>query len=435
MPKLPLEGIRVVELALAYAGPGAAMILGDFGAEVIKVDLVNFWQTTGRGTFARPSKEFIMCESPYSGGYPNRESSKHPWNVWPIFVGQARNKRGMTVKNLKEPKSREIFLRLIKESDIFIENNQPETLDKLGINYEVLREVKPDIIVVRLSACGQNGPYSGFRTHGPLLDSLGGHLSLRGYSDVGADGTSECTIADFLGASFGALAAMLALFHRHKTGKGQLIDCGQLETLPLCLTQAMMDYLMNQRIHTRIGNRDVHGAAPCGCYRCQGEDDWVNITVASEEEWRGFKKVLGNPSWAEEERFSNAYNRWKNQDALDKLVEEWTVQYNKYAVMHMLQKEGVPAGPVMNAADSYSDPHLKARGFFEKVTHEDAGTHLYPGMAWKLSKTPLSIRRPPVRFGEDNEYVYKHILGVSDEEYAELIEQGEISTEPAPDIP
>ena len=435
MPRLPLEGVRVVQFANAWAGPGAAMVLGDFGAEVIRVETVNFWPSWARGMRARPSKEMISSQTPYSGGYPNREPGEHPWNVSPIFVGQARNKLSMTVRDLREPRSREIFLKLIKVSDVFIENNQPETLDKLGIGYEVLKEVKPDLIVVRISAFGLTGPWSSYRTHGQQLDAISGHLSLRGYADMGPNGASDLPLTDYTGAAFGALAAMLALYYRHKTGKGQLIDLGQAETLPLCLGEAMMDYLLNQRVRTRIGNRDIHGAAPCGCYRCQGEDNWVNITVTSEKEWQGFKKALGNPTWVEEEQFSNPYNRRENQDALDKLVEAWTVQHDKYDVMHLLQKKGVPAGPVMNSADSYSDPHLKARGFFEKVTHEDAGTHLYPGMAWKLSKTPLSIRRPPMRLGEHNEYVYKHILGVSDEEYAELVEQGEIGTEPAPHIP
>jgi len=434
MPKLPLEGIRVVEMAVAWTGPSVTTTLADFGAEVVKVETVHSMQVATRGALKRPSKEALVSQKPMTGGYPNREPGKHPWNVSPQMVPYLRNKLSMTIRDMKEPGSRELFLKLIKVSDIFVENNQTETLDKLGINYDVLKEVKPDIIVVRLPACGLTGPYWNFRTHGPNLDALTGHISLRGYSDMGPEGASESTITDYTAPAFGVVAAMLALFYRHKTGKGQLIECASFETMPPCLGEAMMDYFMNQRIHTRIGNRDIHGAVPCGCYRCRGEDEWVNITVTSEQEWKDFKKALGNPSWAEEERFSNIYNRWKNQDALDERVEEWTIEHDKYDVMHMLQKEGVPAGPVMNAADSYGDSHLKARGFFEKVTHQDAGTHLYPGIAWKLSKTPLSIRKPPVRLGEDNEYVYKQILGVSDKEYAELVEQGEISDEPAPHI-
>lgn len=296
MPKLPLEGVRVAEVAIAWAGPGAAMILADFGAEVIKVESVNYWPVSSRGAFARPSREMIVTQTPYAGGYPNKEPGKRPWNVNPLYTGQARNKLCMTLRDLRETRSRELFLKLIQASDIFLENNQPETLDKLGLGYEVLKKAKPDIIVVRLSACGLTGPYAHLRTHGQQLDALGGHISVRGYADMGPSGTSDYPGTDYMGAACGALAAMLAIIHHRKTGKGQLIDCGQLETLPLCLGEAMMDYLMNKRVHTRIGNRDVHGAAPCGCYRCQGNDEWVNITVTSDEEWNNFKKVLGSPS-------------------------------------------------------------------------------------------------------------------------------------------
>ena len=435
MPKLPLEGIRVVELTVAWTGPGVGQLLGDFGAEVIKIDFVDFWAVASRGGLARPSKEVIASQVPYTGGYPNREPGKYPWNVTPLWVGQARNKLGMTVKDLRKPKSRDIFLKLIEKCDVFVENNQLETLDKLVITYDVLKEINPGIIMARLPACGLTGPYATFRTHGMQIDALGGHISLRGYGDMGPDSTSDCPITDYTAPLFGVMGILLALLHRQKTGKGQLIECSSFETLPICLSEAMMDCIMNQRVQTRIGNRDIHGAAPCGCYRCQGKDEWINITVTSEEEWESFKKVLGNPSWAEEEQFSSAPNRWKNQDTLDKHIEKWTANQDKYDVMNMLQKEGVPAGPVMNSGDSYSDPHLKARGFFERVTHQDAGTHLYPGMAWKFSKTPLSIRRPSARFGGDNEYIYKHILGVSDAEYAELVQQGEISDAPAAHIP
>ena len=435
MSRLPLEGIRVVELGRAWVGPAATKLLGDLGAEVIKVETVNVWPMLSRGIRARPPKEMLVGQAPFTGGYPNREPGKRPWNLFPLHVYLSRNKLGMTVRNLKESKSRELFLRLIKVSDVLIENNQADTLDNLGINYEILKEVKPDIIVIRVSVGGLTGRYSTFRAHGQQLDALGGHVSLRGYADMGPDANSAVYTTDHLGGQCGAFSAMLALAYRNRTGKGQLIDCSELEILPLCLSEAMMDYSMNQRVHTRIGNRDNHGAAPCGCYRCQGEDNWVNITVTSEEEWRGFKKALGNPSWAEEERFSTAYNRWQNQDALDRHIEEWTSTRDKYEVMHMLQKEGAPAGAVLKAADVYNDPHYQARGFFEKVTHPDAGTHLHPGANWQLSKTPIKIRRPGIIFGEDNEYVYKHVLGVSDEEYAQLEEQGEISDEPAPDLP
>jgi crotonobetainyl-CoA:carnitine CoA-transferase CaiB-like acyl-CoA transferase len=159
------------------------------------------------------------------------------------------------------------------------------------------------------------------------------------------------------------------------------------------------------------------------------------ITVYSDDDWRGFCRALGNPPWSQEERFSDALSRWKNQDELDKLIEEWTLRHDHVAVMHLLQKEGVACGPVEDQRDAYNDTQLKDRGFFEQLTHVDCGTHLYPGMLYKLSKTPLSIRLPPCRLGEHNEYVYKKVIGVSDQEYAALEKAGHIGMDFDPSIP
>ena len=196
-----------------------------------------------------------------------------------------------------------------------------------------------------------------------------------------------------------------------------------------------MDYTMNRRVQRSLGNRDLHSAAPCGCYRCKGDDRWVTITVGADRQWEGFCRALGNPSWTKEERFGNVLGRHGNQDELDKLIEEWTTRHDHYAVMHMLQKEGVPAGPVMDERDLYNDPHLKERGFHERVTHPEAGTHLYPGLIWKASKTPNSIRTPACLLGEHNEYVYKKVIGVSDQEYIELEKEGHIGMDFVPGIP
>jgi crotonobetainyl-CoA:carnitine CoA-transferase CaiB-like acyl-CoA transferase len=223
---------------------------------------------------------------------------------------------------------------------------------------------------------------------------------------------------------------MMALHHRHKTGRGQLIEISQYENVMTYFVEAIMDYSMNQRVHDRIGNRDFHGAAPCGCYHCKGEDRWICITVTSDKEWTGFCQAIGNPAWTQEERFRDRENRSKNQDDLDKLVQEWTSEHDNYEIFHLLQKEGVPAGPVMNPRDVYSDPHVKVRDYFEELTVTDCGTHLYPGQWFKMSKTPLKVRKPPPGFGEDNEYIYKKVISVSDEEYTELEKEGQVGTVP-----
>ena len=193
------------------------------------------------------------------------------------------------------------------------------------------------------------------------------------------------------------------------------------------LGQAVMDYSMNGRVQGTVGNRDVGlSMAPHGCYRCKGDDRWVVIAVGSDEEWQGLCRAMGNPPWTKERRFSDALGRVKHHGELERLIEGWTVQHDHYALMHILQREGVPAGPVMDGRDCYNDPHLKDRGLFERVTHPDAGTHDYPGMIVKMSGIPLLYRMPAPCLGEHNEYVYKKLLKVSDEEYARLEQEQHI---------
>jgi len=197
--------------------------------------------------------------------------------------------------------------------------------------------------------------------------------------------------------------------------------------------EVIMDYTLNKRVHKAIGNRDA-SMAPHGCYRCQGDDKWVTIIVSSDEQWEAFCQALGNPPWTKEERFASILSRRANQDELDRLIEEWTIKHNPYEVMHILQRVGVPAGPVLTPPDLYDDPHLTERGFFREVTHREAGTHLYPGMCFEFSKTPADVRIPPNCLGEHNEYIYGEILGMSREEIAQLEEEQLIGDAYLPEV-
>jgi len=331
-----------------------------------------------------------------------------------------------------------MFKRLVKVSDIVMENNAPGAMDGLGISYEALKEVNPKLIYISTPLYGCSGPYCREVGFGMNADGLSTFLLRRGYPDMSPATTPYTYWMDEATGHCVVFAALAALHYRNRTGKGQFIDISQFENLVVQSGEAVMDYIMNGRVQKRLGNRNPR-AAPCGCYRCKGEDRWANITVFSDEEWQGFCRALGNPSWTKEARFSNALSRWKNQDELDRHVEEWTLQHDNYEVMEILQKEGVPSGPVMNERDSFEDPHIKARHFYEMVTHPETGpapdygpgTHLYPGIAWKLSKTPGRLRTPAPCLGEHNEYVLIELLGMSREEVAQLAKEGIIATKPS----
>jgi len=226
---------------------------------------------------------------------------------------------------------------------------------------------------------------------------------------------------------------MAALHHRRRTGKGQLIELSQAENTMSFLGQSFMDHSMNGRNATTLGNR--HPYAVQGCYPCKGHDRWVTITIFDDTDWAAFTQALGNPDWCREERFADPVSRYRHHDDLDRHIGEWTQQLDSNEVMRLLQNAGIAAGPVMDQRDAYADPHLNERGFFEEVYQEDTGTHIYPGIAYKMSETPIRTRRGPLRLGEDNEYVYKTLLNCTDEEYSELETQGHIGMDYPEEIP
>ena len=422
--KLPLEGIRVLEITVVWAGPYCTSFLADMGAEVIRVEsIVTFPPPPTRGPMAHPTEAMIKNSTSYAGGLPGRVPGNRPWNRSPLFNAHARNKRSMTV-NLLTPDGMEVFKRLVKISDVFVENNPTETMEKLGISYEMLKEQNPNIIMLRMPAYGNAGQYKNFRGFGLHMESVAGHALLRGYSDMDPSTITSVLMADAASGTQGAFAVLAALHHKNRTGEGQLIELSQAENVIPFLGQAFMDYSMNGRSGSTIGNR--HPSAIQGCYPCKGEERWVAITIFDDADWNAFCDVLGDPDWSLDKKFSGQASRYEHHDEIDQHIADWTSQRAHYEVMTVLQAAGVAAGAVMDQRDAYSDPHLKDRDIFEEVYQEDTGTHLYPGAPYKMSETPIKIRRGPVRLGEDNEYVYKTLLNTSDEEYAELERAGHI---------
>jgi crotonobetainyl-CoA:carnitine CoA-transferase CaiB-like acyl-CoA transferase len=428
MSRLPLEGVRIVALPVVFAGPFATMLLADLGAEVILVESIQRFPTITRGYLPRPPQELVPTTGATFGGtggiqtYVDHWAGDRPWDRFVMFHALGRNKISCCI-DLTSPEGVDILKRLVTVSDVFFESNAPATMEKLGLTYDVLREVKEDIIYLSMPGLGCTGPHKYCSLFGAQLQALAAHTWLTRYPDL--DYTTTQSLLFHCDASSGATAAfaiLCALRYRKRTGKGQFIDLAQIETVIPHLGEAVMDYTMNRRVQQPQGNRHP-SMAPHGVYRCRGEDKWAVISVSSDEEWHGLCRALGNPTWAQDERFSTATGRLDNQDELDKYLEEWTCCHDNYEVMYVLQGQGVPAGPVIDQRDAYHDAQLVSRGFFEVVNHREAGTHRYPGMLWKMSKTPLSIRKPPPCLGEHNDDVFKDILHLTDEEMAPLEEK------------
>lgn len=435
MDKLPLEGIRVIDMSIVWALPWTGAMLGEMGAEVIRVESLQFAPRIVRhGGLPRPAKEFLPLLGTLGKGYPELDPGEKPWNRYAMFNALHRSKQSMTA-DIARPKGLEIFYDLVKVSDVFIENNAPGVMEKFGITWEKIHEVNPKLIYVRSSGYGFSGPYRDYSGFGMTLESVAGHSLLRWYDNENMFHQSHSYVADASAGAAALNAVLLALRRRRKTGEGTLVEIGLSENFISHLAYYAMDYTMNGRLHGAMGNRDLWAFQ--GCYMCKGirvepgsvkttgEDHWVVITLNNDDEWKGLCRAMGNPAWAEDEKFSDQLSRIRNHDELDKLIGEWTVQQDKFDVMDVLQREGVPAGAVLNSEDVLNNPHLKERGWAVELTHPEAGTHKYSGPVWKMTKTPGRVFPAPC-LGEHNEYVYKEILGVSDEEYQQLIEEEHI---------
>ncbi|MBI4216613.1 MAG: CoA transferase [Chloroflexi bacterium] len=447
MAKLPLEGIRIADLTGVWAGTVAMLHLADMGAEVIRVESTQTWQTFTRGSFARPRKEVVARGDIGNMCYVNRDPGPRPWNRWAFHNSHARNKLGMTV-DLRKPEGMEVLKRLVKVSDVVAENSQAEVMEKLGITYEMLKEVNPEIIYMRMPGYGTWGPYKEYRAYGANLEDAIGHSSLRGYPDLSpSERTPTVLFSDGAGVA-GAFVVLAALYYRKHTGKGIYVEAAQAENVIPCLGQAIMDYTMNERVLDTVGNR--HTTAIQGCYparralsevapgakpdRADLHQNWVVLTISNDAEWLGLVRAMDNPGWAEGPKFVDQMSRRQHHDEIDEGISAWSSQHHDYEIFHRLQREGVPAGPVLSGWAISNDQHMRARGFFKEIHQEECGTHRYPGWSAQFSETPIRVRYPPVRLGEHNEYVYKELLGYSDEDYKEMERLGHIGMDFAPHI-
>ena len=405
---LPLEGIRIIDLSMVWAGPYATRILADMGAEVIKIESVNNYDLL---------RTFVFLP----------QGTERPYNRGAFFNHYNRNKLGITL-NLAKPRGVGIFKKLVEISDVVIENYRPDVMGKLGINYEVLKEVKPDIIMVSMPGHGKTGPEKDNYAYGTHVEQLAGLVSITGYPD-GHLQRSGISYGDPVAGTMAAGAVATALHRRRSTGKGQYVELAQRENLTRFVGEAIMDLTMNRRIWPTIGNRHTC-MAPHGCYRCKGDDAWVTIAVDTDEQWGCFCRALGDPPWAEYVAFADSLSRWKNQDELDRLVEAWTMVRTPHEVMHTLQSKAVAAGVVMDSRALLEDPHLNDRGFWETVTHPDAGTWKMEGPTCRLVDTPAHIRMPPPCFGQHNDHVFRYLLNLTDLEIKQLVDEEIIGTAP-----
>ena len=427
--RLPLEGIRVIDMTVVWAGPYGTMFLADLGAEVTRVEALNIFPNNTRGQLPRPSKE--AEEAATMAMYPNRDPGERPWNRALIFNVHARNKYSMTT-DLHTPEGRDMFRRLVEKSDLFIENNAVGAIGRLNLTYSVVSQWNPLITMISAAGMGQTGPWSHYRGMGSHFEAPFGHSSVMGYPDMDIEGVPGSVAADASTGVTIASAAITALHRREKTGKGVYIDISMGENFLPHLGELVMDYTINGRVAQSPGNRDpwlVQGA-----YQCAGDDEWIAISLGKIEQWHALCRLMKKPEQIEDERFADMGGLRAHHDKVDEVIGAWTADRDTIALFHRLQKDGIPSGPLLHEPLAYADPHLRERGFFVSIDAPEVGTYEHAGTTFKLSKVPFEVRKPPVRLGEDNDYVYREVLGLSEEEYAHLKALGQIGMDYAPHV-
>lgn len=400
MKRAALEGVRIADFCWLWAGAYATGLMALLGAEVIKIE-----------SMARVDPSRMMTLT-IGQAFEGVEHS-------PVFNSINLNKLSVKL-NLKLPKAVELAKKIIQISDVASQNMRPGAMDKIGLGYETLREVKPDIIMLSSSSFGAEGPLRRYGGYAPSFAAYSGLTHLTGYSDAPPNPMTGST--DLMSATTSAFAIIAALNHRQNTGQGQHIDLSSVESLAVFTGDALMDYIMNGRVRSRRGNQDDI-MAPHNCYRCRGDDKWVSIAVSKENEWQAFCQVMGNPDWTRDEKFSDAYCRWKYQEELDRLVTEWTVNYTHYEVTEMLQKVGVAAMPSFSNQEIFSDPHFKERKLAVEVEHPVMGKQVVLGAPWKLSETPAKVTKASPTMGENDEYVFGELLGMPSSEIKQLMDE------------
>ena len=412
----PLDGVRVVDFGWVAVGPVLASVLADFGAEVIKVE------SSRRLDYCRLIPHPVLEDERQDQAYASRATEI---DAVPMFHNYNRGKLGVTV-NLRHPGAAALLKRLVATADVVVENFSPRVLREMGLDYEALSAVRPDLVMISCSAAGQDGPWNDLKTFAPSLSSLAGLEALIGYPGERVLGALAFGYADPSNAHHGCLAVLAALWHRRWTGEGQYIDMSQLEATVGLAVEPLMDWFMNGRVWGREGARHL-SMAPHGNYPCRGADAWVSIAVEDDQAWSQLVRAMGNAAKLDDQRFATLAGRRAHCPELDARIAEWTRERPPWEVTEALQQTGVAAFPVYGLEEQARDPHFQARGLLARPKHPRIGPMPVFAHPIKLSLTPGEVRATAPMLGEHNGKVFHEALGLSPGEMERLSAEGIIA--------
>ncbi len=415
--KLPLAGLRIVDISNVISLPYASGLLSDLGAEVIKVEGHRRLDTSRGGA----TLTSVLADN---------RAGADPWNRIGGFNLLNRGKKSVAL-DLSRPEGRVVLTDLIKVSDVLMENFTPRVMRSWGLDYANAAKLRPGLIMLSCSGFGHNGPYSQYPGQATTLEATHGLAYVTGYRG-GEPSKAGQSFVDFLATWALVSGTLLGLRYKHRFGKGLWVDVGMYQLGTYMLSEQVLDWQANRRLGERIGNRHPF-LAPQGCYRCAGDDAWCTVLARDDEEWAALCRTIGRPELAADERFATNGARMANHDEIDTIIGAWMAGQTKIAAMERLQAAGVPAGAVFDARDLHLDPHIKARGLLETVTYppeREIGKRVVIGRPWRFSKLPLAVRGPAPQLGEHNHEVLGGLLGYSPARLAELEAAGIIGTRP-----
>jgi crotonobetainyl-CoA:carnitine CoA-transferase CaiB-like acyl-CoA transferase len=400
--RAPLAGLRVADFTWVWAGPFCTLQLAHLGAEVIRVE------TSTR-----------ICVTRMLPPWP-RDATPGP-NTSGYFNQYNQGKKSLAL-DLKRDEAIEIAKRLVAASDIVVENFAAGVMDRMGLGYEVLRAIRPDVIMIALSGYGATGPDHDKVSYGPAQVPLSGMSSVTGYRGhppmhVGV------SYGDPTGGLFGAVAVLAALMHRARTGEGQYIDLSQWETSIAVLPEAVLDWTMNDRQPPRDGNRDPH-MAPHGVFRAAGDDRWLALAIEDDAAWGRLAALMGQAALAADPRFATLVARKRHEDELEALVTAWSETLPPEEAQSRLQAAGIAAFMVARNRDVAEDEHLRTRGLFVELPHPEVGTRLHVGVPWRMSASDCRVRAAAPCLGADTDQVLRDVCGYDAEDIARLRSDG-----------
>jgi crotonobetainyl-CoA:carnitine CoA-transferase CaiB-like acyl-CoA transferase len=407
---LPLSGLRVLEISTAWAGPMLGRILRNFGADVVKIeslDAIDNWRGAVKGD------DRIR--------YPDGEPGERPYNRSAWFNTQNLGKRSLGL-NLKAPDARPAIEAMVHSTDIVVSNFAAGALQRMELGYEQLRRLRDDVILLEMVVTGEGGPLADTRGVGPTMEALAGMTVLTGYGDGVPQRTGPAYV-DPIGALNGAMAVLLAVHHRARTGEGQRIELAQRESLMHWYGERLLLAAEEGREPSPQGNA-TSWAAPHDAYRARGDDEWVAIAVFGEAEWQALCQVMDQPGLAQDPRFASAAGRIGNAVELRKVVESWTCGRDKHEAAALLQHHGVCAAPVCCGRDAFSDPQLLATGFLFEVSHPEAGRHRYNSLPFRFQGACDEARGPAPLLGQHTDELLREWGGLDEDAIAHLHRTG-----------